>query len=196
MSLPKTSAVILLVICGIGTSPKVSTKYEKCISQDYSTHISCVENGVERNLTEAELFDFWVGKWDATWDEGNGIIGKGTNEITKKLDDKVIHENFQILEGQSKGFKGTSISVFQPKFKRWKQAWADNQGGYYDFTGEFDQNTRIFKTQNTNKSGNKIVARMVFKEIKENSFLWDWESSEDGGKTWKLLWRINYQRIE
>jgi hypothetical protein len=36
---------------------------------------------------------------------------------------------------------------------------------------------------------------MVFKNIKANAFTWDWESSVDGGETWKLNWRINYSRI-
>lgn len=29
---------------------------------------------------------------------------------------------------------------------------------------------------------------MVFKDIKPESFTCDWESSADGGKTWKLSW--------
>lgn len=142
-------------------------------------------------------FDFWVGKWDVTWDEGEGKIGRGTNHITKTLDEKVIQENFEILEGQSVGFKGTSISVYQPRFKRWKQAWADNNGGYYDFIGKFEGDKRIFQTEVfETKEGKQFTQRMVFYDIKENSLTWDWESSMDGGKTWKLNWRINYKRIE
>ena len=34
-------------------------------------------------------FDFWVGKWDASWDEGEGKVGRGTNTITKVLDGTV-----------------------------------------------------------------------------------------------------------
>ncbi|WP_411030125.1 hypothetical protein [Spongiimicrobium sp. 3-5] len=148
----------------------------------------------ELSLPEEKSFDFWVGKWHASWDEGDGKIGKATNKITKILDSKVIKEDFRITEGQGKGFKGISISIYQPKLKRWKQAWADNQGGYYDLIGEFDDDKRIFKTQVVEKDGKKIVSRMVFMDIKKNSFTWDWESSYDGGKTWKLLWRIKYER--
>jgi hypothetical protein len=43
--------------------------------------------------------------------------------------------------------------------------------------------------------GKEIVQRMVFKEIKNDSFTWDWEKTEDGGKTWKLEWRINYKKV-
>ncbi len=108
---------------------------------------------------------------------------------------KVLQENFQILEGQSKGFIGGSISVFQPQTNTWKQAWADNQGGYFDFTGAFDGDKRIFKTQPREVNGQTIVQRMVFYDISNDSFTWDWELSNDGGSTWNLNWRINYERI-
>lgn len=156
-----------------------------------------VARGQDLPDSVTQYFDFWVGKWEATWDEGDGKTGKGINHITKTLDDKVIQENFQILEGQSKGFRGTSISVYQARFKKWKQAWADNQGGYYDFTGKFEGDKRIFQTGIFDtKDGKKFTQRMVFYNITSGAMTWDWESSNDGGETWTLNWRIRYSRIE
>jgi len=140
-------------------------------------------------------YDFWVGTWDAEWDEGNGKKGRGINRIEKTLDGKVLQENFEILEGQSAGFKGTSISVYQTQRKKWKQAWADNQGGYYDFEGKVDGSKRIFQTQVRQlEDGRKFTQRMVFYNIKKDSFTWDWESSVNGGEDWTLNWRIRYTR--
>ena len=142
----------------------------------------------------SKWFDFWVGEWEVSWQEGNNAIGTGINRITATLDGKVIQEHFQIKTGQSKGFKGTSISVFDPRTKIWHQAWADNQGGYYDFVGEMQGADRIFKTAMVEKDGVKYLSRMVFKNITPNAFVWDWESSQDGGQTWKLNWQIHYKR--
>jgi len=139
-------------------------------------------------------FDFWVGEWDLTWDEANGDVGKGTNHIIKILDGKVIQENFEATEGKNKGFKGTSLSVFNPRNETWHQAWADNQGGYFDFTGKVDGNKKIFMTENKTINGNLVVQRMVFYDISNDQLTWDWESSNDGGETWKLNWRINYRK--
>lgn len=147
----------------------------------------------EAMLTGDE-FDFWVGTWDATWEEPNGGIGKGTNSIEKILDEKVLMERFEILEGASKGFKGTSISVLSIQTTTWKQAWTDSQGSYLNFEGFVEEDTRGFKTQTVNSKGEKMLARMVFKDIEKNAFTWDWENSMDDGKTWNLLWRINYSR--
>lgn len=93
--------------------------------------------------------------------------------------------------------KGTSISVYNPQTQVWKQAWADNQGGYFDFTGITKNGQRIFQTDERNLSdGRKIIQRMRFYDIEEESLTWDWESSFDGGESWALTWRIFYQRVE
>jgi hypothetical protein len=140
-------------------------------------------------------FDFWVGKWDVTWTEAGGKTGKGINTVTRILDDKVINENFVTTEGSSKGYRGTSISVYNPVRKQWHQGYADNQGAYFNLIGENLGDKKIFKTELVEKDGKKLIQRMVFYNITKDSFLWDWEKSEDGGKTWTLSWRINYVRI-
>lgn len=141
-------------------------------------------------------FDFWVGNWEVTWDEGDGKHGKGTNLIEKTLDGAVIQENFRILEGNQTGFKGTSLSVYNPQTQIWKQAWADNQGGYFDFTGITENDQRIFQTvERELQDGRKIIQRMRFYDIEENSLTWDWESSFDGGENWTLAWRIFYKKM-
>lgn len=162
------------------------------------TGIAIAQNGAYHSqLDPDEYFDFWIGSWEGSWPEGDGQQGSGINSIEKILDGKVIQENFEILEGQNKGFKGTSISVYHPVRKQWKQAWADNQGGYYDFTGKIDGDKRIFQTEVRElEDGKTIVQRMVFYDITANSMTWDWESSTDGGQNWTLNWKINYTRIQ
>ncbi len=144
---------------------------------------------------ENSWFDFWVGSWNVTWEEAGGKTGKGNNTITKILNNSVIQENFRIEEGSNKGYLGTSISVFNPTTKTWHQAYADNQGAYFNFIGEREGDKRIFKTESVNKDGKVIIQRMVFYDISKDTFKWDWESSTDGGKSWTLSWRINYKRI-
>ena len=137
--------------------------------------------------------DFWVGKWDLTWDGG-----KGTNLIEKKLNGRVIQENFEATEGNFKGYLGTSISTFNPRDGKWHQAWADSNGGYIDLIGIMDGDSRIFQMTSPRQlpNGKESISRMRFYDITEDSFTWDWEASTDGGETWNLSWRINYQRAE
>lgn len=141
-------------------------------------------------------FNFWVGTWDLTWQGAGGKTEKGRNTITKVLDDKVIQENFEALEGAQKGYLGMSISVYNPNTKTWHQTWMDNQGGNIHFTGEIDGDRKIFKTAPQERNGQQIISRMVFYDITKDAFNWDWESTTDGGKTWNLNWRIKYTRAK
>lgn len=147
------------------------------------------------DLEPEEYFDFWVGEWELSWTDQQGNAGAGTNTIEKILDNVVIQENFSATEGRLEGYKGRSMSVYNPQRQSWHQTWVDNQGGYIDLTGSVEGDKRIFQTEErTLPNGNTIINRMVFYDIKENSFTWDWESSQDDGVSWNLNWRIFYQR--
>ena len=129
-------------------------------------------------------FDFWIGEWDVTWGEGV----RGTNRVEKILDGAAIQENFN-----GDGLIGISVSVFSKEDDRWHQTWVDNSGSYLDFIGEF-ANGKMILSRTGIVNGNAIKQRMVWYNITENNFLWNWERSEDNGSTWKILWEIQYQR--
>ena len=139
-------------------------------------------------------YDFWVGKWNLSWEDAKGNKGSGTNYIHKILDGKVIEENFEAKEGLYAGMKGKSLSVYNPQTKKWHQAWADSQGSYFDFYGAEMDGHMVFRTKEIKKDDKVIIQRMVFKDVTEDSLTWDWEITTDGGKTWNLSWRIKYSR--
>jgi hypothetical protein len=140
---------------------------------------------------DSALFDFWVGDWKLTWKGADGKPAKGTNRIERILGGPVIQENFA---DEQQSFLGTSITVYNPQQKLWHQAWADNQGSYFDFEGAVDGDKRIFHTKPREVNGATIIQRMVFYDIRHDAFMWDWEISKDAGKTWQLQWQISYAR--
>ena len=157
--------------------------------------LSLFVRGQETANHEEGLLDFWVGTWEVTWDEGEGKTGHGINKITKVLDGKVIQENFEIMDGQSKGYKGMSLSTYHSVAKKWFQSYVDNNGIYYHFKGDLVGDRKIFKTDVfKTKDGRDFTQRMVFHDITESSLIWEWEYSNDGGKTWNLNWKIDYKR--
>ncbi len=135
---------------------------------------------------EASQFDFWLGDWDASW-SGNA---RGINRITKRWDTVVVEE----FDGsEATGLLGHSVSVYDANAKQWKQTWVDNQGSYLDFTGGFADG-RMTLSRSFEKDGKTIHQRMVWYNITPQVFDWNWEKSTDGGKTWELVWKINYTR--
>lgn len=142
---------------------------------------------------ESSQFDFWVGEWDASWQDNEGNTQTGKNIITKILGGCALQENFSTSDGS---FIGKSVSVYNANKGIWEQTWVDNAGAYLAFTGGFQDGKMILSRDAETKDGRKISQRMIFYDIKPEAFTWDWEGSTDGGETWNLQWRINYKRAK
>ena len=142
---------------------------------------------------QQKQFDFWVGSWELTW-PGNsaGEVAHGTNNVTRILDGCVVQENFS--GGTAMPLRGISVSLFNSRSGKWQQTWVDNEGAYLDFVGEFKDGQMTLAREATKPDGSKVMQRMVYKNIMPTEFDWSWESSSDGGKTWKVIWPIHYQK--
>lgn len=146
------------------------------------------------SATEASQFDFWIGDWKLTWNDSL----QGTNHVEKIFGNCTIQESFN---DPNRNFSGKSWSVYNGNYKMWQQTWVDNQGGYIPLTGGMQNDSMILVTaersvpQNISATG-KLMNRMVYYNITAQSFDWSWEASTDGGKTWKSIWKIHYERSE
>ena len=129
-------------------------------------------------------FDFWLGEWNVIWGED----GKGTNHIERILGGKIIQENFIAPD-----LHGMSVSSYDPERGLWCQTWVDNNGTYLDFTGKFEDN-RMILSRDALVKGQTCKQRMVWYDIEQNKLEWNWERSDDNGKSWRVLWQIHYTR--
>ena len=86
-------------------------------------------------LDAARQFDFFLGEWDCSWDDGERRH-VATNSVYLDLDGKVVVESF---DGRpSLDFQGLSFSVYDRSAGCWKQTWVDSEGSYLDFAGCFE----------------------------------------------------------
>jgi len=129
-------------------------------------------------------FDFWLGEWDVTWGED----GRATNNVLRIMDDKIIQENFSAPD-----LKGMSVSSYDAERGLWCQTWVDNSGTYLDFTGKFEDE-KMMLVRDAIVKGQACKQRMVWYNIETSQFDWNWERSDDGGNTWRVLWQIKYKR--
>jgi hypothetical protein len=134
------------------------------------------------NTEPANQFDFWLGEWEARWGED----GQGTNTITRILDEKIVQEDFVAPD-----LHGMSFSSYDPERALWCQTWVDSSGTYLDFTGTFEEG-KMTLVRDAIVRGEKCKQRMVWYDIQEQQFQWNWERSDDGGQTWRVLWQIHY----
>jgi hypothetical protein len=149
-------------------------------------------NTIACSLPEASQFDFWIGDWDLTWND----TLQATNHVEKILGNCTVQENFN---SPKTNLLGKSWSVYNVNYKVWQQTWVDNYGGYTDVMGGIQGDSMVLSTPEKNvpktiSPSGKIINRMVYFHITPKSFDWNWESSTDGGKTWKSNWLIHYRR--
>lgn len=137
--------------------------------------------------TDATTFDFWVGKWLATW----GNNQHGTNQIAKELGGQILQENFSDL---GSGYFEKSWTAYNKTKNVWQQTRVDNNGTYLTFVGGALGNDRVLELKQTTKGGKKELMKMVFSNIQPDSFDWELSKSTDDGKTWQSEWKIRYNR--
>jgi hypothetical protein len=132
-----------------------------------------------------EALDFWVGEWECTW-----AGGRGANRIAKELDDHVVVERFESFEPER--WSGLSVSVHDERHG-WRQTWVDSTGNYWAFHG--GPHPEGFAFAVTEREDDRDVEkRMVFSDVDADRLTWRWERSSDGGRTWDVLWTIDYRR--
>lgn len=138
-----------------------------------------------------EQFDFWCGRWSAaTVDDGSALTG--TNEVDWLWDRTVLREQFSLPQPDGTVYRGTSLSVPVPG-RGWCQTWVDSAGGYLDFVGGWD-GSRMVLERTAARAGVSVRQRMTWRDIGPDAFQWDWESSTDDGRSWRVDWHIDYAR--
>lgn len=131
-----------------------------------------------------DALDFWIGDWTVLWPGG-----RGTNHVRRILDDHVVEEVFE-CHGEDGSLSGRSHSVLDAADGRWKQTWVDSSGAYLDFVGISVDGRISFQRS----GGDDRLQRMVWLDVRDDSFRWEWQRSTDRGMTWELSWALAYQR--
>ena len=133
-----------------------------------------------------DALDFWIGDWTVSWPGGTGA-----NHIRRILNDQVIEEVFE-CHGDDGSLFGRSHSVLDVADGLWKQTWVDSSGAYLDFVGVAVDGRISFQRSTGDGHG---LQRMVWLDVRDDSFRWEWQRSTDRGVSWKLSWPLEYRRL-
>jgi hypothetical protein len=135
-------------------------------------------------------FDFWIGNWTTRWKDAGGRSHRGTN-VVLKLDQRIR----ELFEGPSKPrrYVGASISQWDSGSSTWQQEYWDNSGYHAFFSGGW-RGDRFILFQVHKEPVQGARHRLVWHSVKTDTLLWDYEASDDGGRTWASTWHIVYER--
>jgi len=120
-------------------------------------------------------FDFWLGDWNVTTPDGKAA---GHNRITQILGGCALREEWT---GTS-GTHGTSLNMFEPGARKWRQTWVDDGGTMLLLTGEFKGGKMVLESA----GAAAVRQRITWTPEAGGKVRQLWDSSSDGGKTWKV----------
>jgi hypothetical protein len=142
-------------------------------------------------LNEAETaLHFWVGEWDC-YNTQNGNMG-GTNTLSFRVNNKVIHESWESSAGQ---FKGESWNVYNRETNRWEQTWVDITGARLVITARCNDDSvegLMFEGENVRPGADPQLTRMHVRPVEGGRVLQTGYTSDDDGKTWEQKYEFMY----
>lgn len=137
---------------------------------------------------EHRQLDFWLGDWEVRRTGDNALAG--TNSITAENGDCVLYEHWK----SARYGAGQSMNYYDPVTKQWHQSWVDDQGEVSIFDGEFQNGAMRLAGYRQGKDGARIPARLTLTPLPDGSVRQLGENSEDGGKTWTVLYDLTYRK--
>lgn len=135
--------------------------------------------------------DFWIGRWQVSF-VTDGKATTGTNTVSKH--GGRIYELFTAPDGADV-YVGASVTRHDRQRGVWAQEYWDNQGfrAWYEGAWQGDRFIIDLTARGGHDAGTK---RLVWRDISENSLMWDNEQTLDRGETWSSIWTIAYTRAE
>jgi hypothetical protein len=138
---------------------------------------------------EYSQFDFWIGNWRVTNEEGKF---QGTNRVERILGRCAIEENWEGAEGS----KGHSFNMYDKRRGVWHQTWVGDHGLLLLLDGGLDADGRmVLRGQLPARDGKGMVDHEIsWEKLDDGRVRQTWRFSRDGGTTWKNLFVGLYER--
>lgn len=156
-----------------------------------ATPLSAQSSGAQSppgcTASEHRQFDFWVGDWEVRAPNGNVV---GHNVIERSLDGCVLVERWT---GAGPG-RGISLNFYDAATRAWHQTWIDNAGRPLFLRGALRESSMVLEASARDTAGREIRQRITWTPLGEGAVRQHWESSTDGGATWRTVFDGRYTK--
>jgi hypothetical protein len=136
-------------------------------------------------------FDFWVGNWNVTPNQGGPLIGR--SRVESRIGDCVVHEHWF-----GKGdHVGESFNIYNAATGQWEQFWVADSGNRLYLHGGMVGASMVIEGDRDRpdpKSGVLLRDRITYTPNADGSVRQLWEISADGGKTWNASFDGLYRK--
>lgn len=196
---PAKNAVLILLSNSLGD---INMEFPQIIDKIEDTVFDLDENPFDPNAPEElKQLAFWLGDWKFTSKgratDGSWTEAKGTASVSVTLHGFGIMENLtrENYFEDGRPLNGMSLTVFNKQSGTFQQHWTDNQSmRFYAYEGKMEGNEIILYGPEINTPNGKADLRMVYTDIKPDSFTWKLENSVDNKKSWNSMEVIYFTR--
>ena len=145
--------------------------------------------GPQAKLPESALYRRFVGTWDVSYEiyDKDGKVRPYRGQVTYSwiLDGGAMQEIWTSdAHNKEPQPYGTTIDFYDGKRQRWTAVWIYPAQGLTTVVTGSEVDGRIVLT-GRDEAG--AIQRWSINDIQTDSFVWRFESSNDEGKTWRLL---------
>jgi len=134
-------------------------------------------------------FDFWIGDWQVY---GGSDKLLGTNRIEPVLGGCAIEEHWRNDAGT---VEGRSFSLYDGPRKEWVQYWVDNSGGTLVLAGQYVDGAMDLSGERPHPTTGKPQRQRVrWTPASDGSVRQLWETSDDEGASWQVVFDGVYRR--
>jgi len=131
-------------------------------------------------------FDFWQGEWNVATADGKLV---GRDRIEKDYGGCVLQEHWTSVDGGT----GGSVSIYDMSRKLWHQTWVDSTGTLVVLEGGLKDGRMVMSGEMVGSDGKHELDRMSWTP-QGGKIRQLWETSGDGGKTWKTIFDVYYSK--
>lgn len=163
---------------------KSNARFAAILSKATSNAYPCLNNPQNRE------FDFWIGEWDVFQTGTDFRVGK--QRIEKASGGCAVLENWTATSVPG---EGKSMNFISPKTGKWEQVWMGSGGLYLNYyNGEYKDGAMRYEGDGLDKAGKKVLFRLTYFNLGNESLRQLLERSGNGGKTWTIVYDFSYKR--
>jgi peroxiredoxin len=144
-----------------------------------------VRSGAGAAPAPERQFDFWVGDWTVTTQDGRPA---GENTITLAHGGRVLQEEWRGAGGDT----GSSLNMYDARDGRWHQTWMDSSGTRLDLAGGVVGEQMLMDGEQPAADGGTLRHRLTWTPLEGGRVSQVWVVSSDGGASWRTAVDLVY----
>lgn len=135
-------------------------------------------------------FDFWIGEWTVTDSARATVMGR--NSVTLEDSGCTIHEHW--VAAGSFPNTGQSLNAFDAAARQWSQDWIGSGGDVLHLRGSLKDGAMVLEGDGPGPNGTTLKQRVTWTPKHDGRVRQCWETSADGGRSWRVSFDGWYAR--